>query len=354
MPDPPLTYGPAPLDARTPLPTAILELVAERAGAVDRDERPAQEILEALAADDLLACGLPDGPGPLTAMAAIVAALAERCLATGFVTWAHRMALEYLVAAGDEEGADELRTARRVGSSAMAGAFRAGLGLAALDLTARRQGGELVVDGSLPWASNLVPDAVVVTAAEVADEGPVVIAVNRDAPGLRVRAYRELLALDATASGGLAFERVRVPREAVLDTAFSAFLARVRPAFLTLQTAFCLGLARAALQAGGERLEGLGAEFAGEHQELERERDAVERRLAHQASDEDVPMRERVALRLDAAVLAREAVRVEAAVSGGRGYLLRSDTARRLREAAFIPVQSPTETQLRWELRHSA
>jgi alkylation response protein AidB-like acyl-CoA dehydrogenase len=61
-----------------------------------------------------------------------------------------------------------------------------------------------------------------------------------------------------------------------------------------------------------------------------------------------------ISLRLEAAVLAREATQIELCISGGRGYVASSPTARRLREAMFIPVQSPTEGQLRWELTRSA
>jgi alkylation response protein AidB-like acyl-CoA dehydrogenase len=67
-----------------------------------------------------------------------------------------------------------------------------------------------------------------------------------------------------------------------------------------------------------------------------------------------VPIRDIVALRLDCARLASEAVALEAKVVGGRSYLASSGTARRLREAAFLPVQAPTEGQLRWELSLSA
>ena len=35
---------------------------------------------------------------------------------------------------------------------------------------------------------------------------------------------------------------------------------------------------------------------------------------------------------------------------GGAGYVAKSPTARRLREASFLPVQSPTEGHLRYEL----
>ena len=66
------------------------------------------------------------------------------------------------------------------------------------------------------------------------------------------------------------------------------------------------------------------------------------------------PERELVRLRLDCARLATATTALEAKVVGGRGYVTTSPTARRLREAAFLPIQAPTEGQLRWELSHSA
>ncbi|HEU5316227.1 MAG TPA: acyl-CoA dehydrogenase, partial [Chloroflexota bacterium] len=67
-----------------------------------------------------------------------------------------------------------------------------------------------------------------------------------------------------------------------------------------------------------------------------------------------VPIRDIVRARLECAQLATAAVALEAKVAGGRGYVRTCDNARRLREAAFLPVQAPTEGQLRWELSRSA
>jgi hypothetical protein len=64
--------------------------------------------------------------------------------------------------------------------------------------------------------------------------------------------------------------------------------------------------------------------------------------------------RELFSLRLDAGLLTGRATRIEAKVVGGRGYAMSSPTARRAREAAFLPVQSPTEGHLRWVLQNLA
>lgn len=54
--------------------------------------------------------------------------------------------------------------------------------------------------------------------------------------------------------------------------------------------------------------------------------------------------------RLAVAEIATAATALEVRVSGGAGYAQSSPASRRFREAAFIPVQSPSGTQLKWEL----
>jgi alkylation response protein AidB-like acyl-CoA dehydrogenase len=63
-----------------------------------------------------------------------------------------------------------------------------------------------------------------------------------------------------------------------------------------------------------------------------------------------LPVPEALQIRLDCARLATAAVALEAKKMGGRGYVVTTPTARRLREAAFLPIQAPTEGQLRWEM----
>jgi len=59
-------------------------------------------------------------------------------------------------------------------------------------------------------------------------------------------------------------------------------------------------------------------------------------------------------LRLTAAELSSASADLEIRTAGGKGYASRTGANRRYREAAFIPVQSPSEAQLRWELARCA
>ena len=354
----------------------VLARVAESAAAVDRAEADLWEGPAALGELDLLTA-------PLPLAAELTHALARRCTATAFALWGHRSSIEYHEATGAPlpEGAESGAVAL---ASGMAPAFKeeAGLGEIPLLATDSPDGG-LVVSGVLPWSSNLRPGGWVVTPVRFEDGRLAVVRHRRDADGVRVKELTGLTALDATASGVLLLDEVRIPAPDVPTHDLPAFRDRVRSTFLQIQTAMCLGLAGAALdaaEAGADDVarEVLAEELSTAAADWRQLRDGLVRGVrasctsrsgsarSGDADDadgswEDAPTgavpsdapsgddssAELVRVRLEAALLTGRATRLEQKIVGGRGYALASDTSRRAREAAFLPVQSPTETHLR-------
>lgn len=344
-----------------PLRDEVAAYLEPRAADVDAggtDVRPALAFLHARALRDG-----PSDPDPdLARVAATIATAAWSDLSTAFSLWCHRMVLEYLVLAPPDlparrELLPALLRLEEVGSTGLASAMAHVVFGARLPVTARRVGGVLVLSGKVRWASNLfAPAFVLVTASAGADGGPAIaVALRGDAPGLRVDRCPELLALQATASSSIAVDDVRIRPDEVLASDLAPFVRRVRPTFLILQSAFCWGLARRALDevsaaiAPGSVLdpdrlvlEDRAATVAG----CIARATASRRSAEHHATD----VRELVALRLEAARVATESVALELKALGSRAYARSSSTARRLREAAFLPIQAPTEAQLREEL----
>ncbi len=334
-----------------PLPP-ILSRVRERASAVDAHEIDIRPSLRELGEAGLLDVDLPD-------QALLVRELARECTSTAFCVWAHRTAVTYLARWGDralrEELLPDLLDGRRPAATAMATAFQAALGLRDLGVTATPTEDGVELHGTIPWASNLFAEgALVVLPARTESGRNLIVIISTDQPGVRLLPYPTLLALNATASTTVKLDGVQVPARHLLTDRFLDFLADVRPSFLLVQTALALGLADASLEAARPRLEGTNAVLAADHTELDAERGRLDaiftRRLATPASADD----ELVRLRLHASELAVAATRHESTATGGAGYLAAAATARRLREAAFLPIQSPTEAQLRWELSRSA
>ncbi|HEY0487306.1 MAG TPA: acyl-CoA dehydrogenase [Mycobacteriales bacterium] len=317
---------------------------AGRAAAVDGGGEDVRSGLRLLGERGLL-------DGGLAARVDLVRTVAGGCLATAFAIWSQAMVLEYVALAPSPHGvpAGALRTGRVTGATALAPALADLAGRAEVPVVARRDGDGWRLDGPIRWASNLFDDAVVVTPARTEDGGRLVGAFRLGAAGVERTAAADLLALGGTGTGGLELHGVTV--DAVLGRDLRAFVSACRPAMLLMQSALAVGLAEAAIAAAADRLTGVNASLAADHGGLADRLDATRTRLdAHAVDPAGVAPPSLAALRLDAMRLAADAVRLESVVAGGGGYRAASPTSRRVREAAFLPVQAPTEGHLRAEL----
>lgn len=345
-------------DRALTVPSELLDDIRDHAAALDQGEEPARRSLPALGRHGLLDLGAPENhDGGLPAMTDTIASLAGVCMSTAFTVWAQRVTIEYLLAADTpwaREAAAPLRAGTVLGVTGMASAFKEHTGCGDLDLTGTVDGDDIVVDGTLRWASNLYEDSLMVTAVRTDDGRRLVLAFPLDAPGVDIGAPFSLLGLDSTASSSVRLESVRVPREQILTEDFDAFLARMRPTFTLLQAAMCVGLAQACLPGTRKKLTGTNEVFTDDLRDVEARLDDARKRLdayagAVGSADARTP-RDLLELRLEGARLATEASGLEVRTAGGAGYASRTPASRRHREAAFIPVQSPSEAQLRWEL----
>ncbi|MEJ4097367.1 acyl-CoA dehydrogenase family protein [Corynebacterium bovis] len=360
MPETPASVDLTPLT----LPSELASTVAENAKAVDTGDTDARYALPLLGEAGLLDAGAPeDRDGRLIDMVRTVRELSRYDLSVGFTVWATRMTLEYLRASESPRAAElapALAAGERPGVTGMASAFKDFAGCGEVDLTAERVDGGYRVSGKLNWASNLYDDAVVVSAATTGTPGDgdatatkILFVVEAGAEGMTFGRPFGLLGLNATASAWVSLDGVFVADDAVLTTDLHPFLARVRPTFALLQISECIGVAEAAVAAAAPRLTGLNATF---REDWDRVRgtvaDLVERQeeIVGRVAAGTVDAVALLELRLDAAEAAVAAAGVEVRVAGGAGYARTSPASRRFREAAFIPVQSPSESQLRWEL----
>lgn len=304
----------------------------------------------------------PTGRLGLARTARTIASVAWIDLSLAFSLWSHRMVLEYVHAAEhppSSELCERLARAELVGSSALASGMAHHVSGAPLPIVGREAGARLELSGKVRWASNLFEQGfLLITAASREGGKPCIVALPAGARGLTVDPFPSLLELQSTFSSSLRLGEVELERGAVIADDFTAFITRVRPLFLLLQSSFCWGLAARSLHEAARRLTGPIQEvFAPEHRALHAELTRIEgalEQLAGSLAAEPSPIREWVLIRLQAAQLAGAATRLESKLVGGSGFTTESATARRLREAAFLPIQSPTEGQLLWELSRSS
>lgn len=328
------------------------DAVAARAAALDAQETDVRADIAALGAEGLFDAGL--AAADLAPMARVIERIATSSLAVGFSAWAHRMTIEYVSLAPQAFRAAHLpalTAGRRPGVTAMAAGLKQVAGLGEVPLRATTHPDGLRITGPIRWASNVFPDALMVLPARGADGATFVVAVDVDTEGIRIDRPPNLMALTATASTSLQLDNLHVPAENIISTDLRGFVARIRPAFLLLQTAFCTGVSGAALRGAQSARGELAGQFSTELGELLQQNHTLRDRLyAFAAAPSDPSIAELLRLRLDAAVLAGQSSRLEVTLAGGAGYALGTAANRRFREAAFLPIQSPSEGQLRWEL----
>ncbi len=335
--------------------------ISEIASVANEEAIDLSSILKDLVAAGSASHGLATSELPIAAQAKVIASVAAESLATGFVLWSHRMTTEYVERFGSEELRSrfliELKEGARLGSTALATALVDNSGAQELPITFTQTDSGYLINGHIPWASNLRPGTLVVFGArEEEGERRGLFATLVGSEGLLVKPAGELLGLNGTSSGSIRFENHQLDATQLLTHDCKGFFAAMRPRFLLLQSAFCLGLVKASLESAravpAPSFELKISEFTARLSQIEARFRELEDSLAvfQEGGPKSGPL-PFVALRLDLAVLAQEVTRVELAVVGGRGYFVAHPTSRRVRESLFLSVQAPTEGALRWELQ---
>jgi alkylation response protein AidB-like acyl-CoA dehydrogenase len=338
--------------------TALTDIrtdVGARAADVEGGRADVRAALRALGDAGLLGPSAADGDddtGGLATAVRVVRAVAAEGLATAFCVWSQRMVLEYLRCcppSADVRGlVGGLRSGLVTGGTALAPAVADLAGRGELPVVAERDGDGWRLTGSIHWASNLFDGAVVVTPARTPDEGRVVVLFGLADAGVELGPVPDLLALNGTGTRAIDLHGVAVPRGNVLTDDLAGFVARCRPAMLLMQSALAVGLADASLAESARHLTGLNAVLAPDHDHLARRHEEVAIQLDDQATSRTGAGRGHLArVRLDAIRVATDAVTLETALCGGSGFRADSATSRRVREAAFLPIQAPTLAQLR-------
>jgi alkylation response protein AidB-like acyl-CoA dehydrogenase len=335
---------------------------------LDTSTDRAAEVLPALAAEGLLGIGVPEAlggaGGTLIDAVAAVAEVSSHSLAAGFVLWGHRTYIEYLLQSPNEtlraRLLPDLLDGSAAGATGLSNAMKHLEGLEELQFSARADGEAAIVDGKLPWVTNLRRDPFHVAVAVAREDGATFVAsLSSEADGVVRSPDLDLLGLRATNTAAITVSQARVSRDDVIHPDARAWLPQVRPAFLGLQCGMSIGLARRSLhearQASGSGRNVLQQPVAETTEALDRQERALLEGLKDDAFHTQ-PAR-LFQIRIALADVVSAALGLELQASGGRAYLSIPGRAfaRRWREAAFIPVITPSIVQLRTALtRHLA
>jgi alkylation response protein AidB-like acyl-CoA dehydrogenase len=341
--------------------------LAEMASDIDRKGVYPKAILKRLGEVGGLAAHLAlDGEADYGAAIQSIAEVSRVCGATGFMMWCHAVCGLYMEQSGNAALiGTRLRDhafGLRLGGTGMSNPMKTFAGIETMLLKARRTGDHWIVDGTLPWVSNLGPDHSFGAVASVEASGgeparEIMFMVRCDGPGVELKACPSFSAMEGTNTWAVRLTAARIDAEAVIADPVRPFIGRIRAAFVLLQCGMGLGVAQGAIDSMWEVERQLGHvnEFLEDRpDELQNELDALNERTMRLAATPYAEDREFVIDVLDARAHASE-LSLRAAQSalmhaGARGYLMSSPVQRRVRESHFVAIVTPALKHLRKEI----
>ncbi len=216
------------------------DVVQPLAAEVDRDHRFPDEAIKAAAASGLMGVLVPrqyGGAGlDALAFAVCIEELAQACAATAVIVDVHTsVGTEPILLFGDEN--QKRRWLPRLASGELLGAFAltepgSGSDAAALEMTARRNAGGYVLNGTKVFITNIGRAGLYVVFARTGlDEkaaGITAFLVPADAEGVRVGQVFDKMGLHGSPTGELVLEDVNVPESNRLGSEGQGFTVAMR------------------------------------------------------------------------------------------------------------------------------
>ncbi len=365
--------------ATYPDPTLALdELLAESQVIIDQDLKPLttkidlegyypEEVLKKLGKvgvfNQHLASTRNDGVTDMGAAIQAMAAVSHECMSTGFAIWCQDTSAWYLEHAANPTVRDnwlpKLASGEVLGGTGMSNTMKAFAGIEELRLKGKKVDGGFIVNGSLPWVSNLGEDHVFGTQFELEGSGgrSVMTLVDCNSDGFTLRLSAHFTALEGTRTFACIFENVFIPDEMIIDEDGGAFLKRARSGIVLLQCGMGVGNVQSCIDICHEVEPVLGhvnGYLDDRPDELQEELDdLVDGALAlaetpFETSDEF--FHDLLQIRLSAGELALRASQSAMLHTGAKGYLSTAPAQRKLRESYFVAIVTPAIKHIRKEL----
>jgi alkylation response protein AidB-like acyl-CoA dehydrogenase len=282
------------------------------------------------------------------------------CGSTAFLIWCHDACLWYLSNTRNqrvrERFLEPVMNGIRLGATALSNPMKHFSGIEELRLTGKRVSGGYRINGSLPWVSNLASDTVFACIFDTADE-PVMSLVECGTKGLQLKRTAQFAALEGTATYSLRFDDVFVADELVLANPAKPFIRSIRSGFILLQVGIGLGIIQGAIDDiqtsdrslfdSNRYLPDRPGELMKELTLLQAETELLGRTPLDLAPES---LHAVMRLRLRSAELASRAAQSALLHAGARGFIVSSAPQRRIREAMFYSILTPSIKHLRKEL----
>ena len=293
----------------------------------------------------------------------VIETVSQTCLSTGFISWCQIATAWYIQNGSSEylkrEVLPDVATGKAMAGTGLSNPMKHFAGIEKIALKATRTTGGYLINGMLPWVSNLGESHYLAIAAEINDSDDYMMAVvKEDFAGLTFKCNAHFIGLEGTGTYSCVFRDVFVPDEWVLAAPCEAYVNRIKPGFILTQVGMGLGLVQSCLELierSNRQLGKVNCYLDDCVTDLERDLN-VARLEAYDLADEIVNQQAKldkdylaavIQSRLTASELSLRASQAAMLHAGARAYLKGSSQERKLREAYFVAIVTPAIKQLK-------
>ncbi|GAC1605876.1 MAG: acyl-CoA dehydrogenase family protein [Ramlibacter sp.] len=342
--------------------------LAQQVDAIDGQGHYPEAVLRDLAGLGAMSAHL-DAPAGADDVFLAIQAMAEVsrvCGATGFMMWCQAVCGLYMQQSGNPallgDALQQHVLGTRLGGTALSNPMKTYAQIESLLLKATPVAGGYLVNGALPWVSNLAPDHYCGAVAAVMDGAvpagrEVMFLLRCDAPGVELRECPSFSAMEGTGTYAIRLTDHFVGAAEVIADPARPYIARIRATFVMLQCGMAIGVAQGAIDSMWDVEAQLGHvnQFLEDRPDaLQAELDALTSRIRTLAATPLDPSNEFFIDVLDArshgAELCLRAAQSALLHQGARGYLMTSAVQRRVRESHFVAIVTPAIKHLRKEM----
>lgn len=291
------------------------------------------------------------------------------CLSTGFLVWCQTACARYIQMSENEalkkSMLPKIATGEVLVGTGLSNTVKSCDTIEDFRLSAKKVDGGYIINGVLPWVSNLGPTHYFTTGCPVegepkGDDGLVFVLVDCQQAGFKLVDCAHFVALDGTRTLACHFKEAFIPDAMVLSHPgqSKAYVRRIKPGMILAQMGMGLGLIEACV----EMMKASNKTHAHVNQYLDDQAADLEpvlkeaRAATYALADTitatptaDVTL-DILKLRLAGGEYALKAANAAMLHMGAKGYLQKSPAQRRLREAYFIAIVTPATKHLRREI----
>jgi len=298
-----------------------------------------------------------------------MATISEECMSTGFMVWAQAVCAWYIENSENtwlkSEILPKIVNGEYFGATALSNPMKYFAGIEELKLTAEETSDGYIINGTLPWVSNLnegdekhfFGSIFTIHNKEGEAEKDVMALIPCDLDGLTMKQMVEFVGMEGTGTYSLIFDNAFLPKKYLLADPIKPYLEKIKAGFILLQTGMAAGVIQGCINEMNKAnltLSEINEYLDDTPEELQEELDDALNFIQELCEEPFTPGEDFIKSVLEARLLGAELCKRSADSvmqhTGAKGYIMDAVAQRKQREAYFVIIVTPSIKHLRKEI----